>query len=68
MLVELGLVFPGLGVETREEGVCEKGTVRLVRAERIPGRCGVVVEVMVTVKIMGACKLLLGRYNMIVPV
>ena len=42
--MDLGLVFPGLGVETSEEGVSDVGGVRLIKAERVPGRCGVVVE------------------------
>ena len=37
-------MLPGPGVETREAG---KGGVRLVKAERVPSRCGVVVDAMV---------------------
>jgi hypothetical protein len=47
VLVDLGLVFPGLGVETSGEGVRDGGIVRLIKAERVPSRCGVVVEAMV---------------------
>jgi len=45
--VSLRLVFPGLGVECRSEGSVQSGSVKLVRAERIPSRCGVVLEAQV---------------------
>ena len=44
VVLPLGLMVPGLGVQARELGV---GVVRLIRAERVSSRCGVVVEALV---------------------
>ena len=44
VLVDLGWMFPGLGVKTCEERVSDGGGVRLINAERIPSRGGMVVE------------------------
>lgn len=44
VVLPLGLMVPGLGVQARELGVAEVSVVRLIRAERVPSQCGVVVE------------------------
>ena len=39
----LGLITPGLGVETNDSGgMSHVGVVRSLKAERIPSHCGVV--------------------------
>ena len=47
-MMPLGLMVPGPGVEPRSGGKSSQGVqgaaVRLIRAERIPSCCGVVVE------------------------
>ena len=47
VVLPLGLMVPGVGVQARELGVAEVGVVRLIRAERVPSQCGAVVEALV---------------------
>ena len=44
VVLPLGLMVPGPSVETKEVGQGEVGTVRLIKSERVPSCCGVVVE------------------------
>lgn len=41
VVLPLGLMVPGPGVCPREVGMGAVGTVKLVRAERVPSQCGV---------------------------
>ena len=49
VVILLELMIPGPGVTVREPGVGQTGMVRLVRADRVPSRCGVLVEAVVEV-------------------
>ena len=44
MVLPLGLMVPGPSVETKEVGQGEVGTVRLIKSERVPSCCGVMLE------------------------
>ena len=52
VVIPLGLMVPGPGVATKELGLTQVGTVRLVRAERIPSQCGVVMDAQLTLEHM----------------
>ena len=52
VVIPLGLMVPGPGVRPQKVGAGDTGTVRLVSAQRVPSRCGVVVDAIIE----GCCK------------